>query len=60
MRLWQPNDTVVDCVRLTVDQSYEPGTYQLYFGFYRGSRRLEVTSGEHDENRVRGGALVVR
>jgi hypothetical protein len=60
MRLWQPNDTILDCVPLTVDRSYEPGTYQLYFVFYRGSRRLEVTSGEHDENRVRGGALVVR
>ncbi len=60
MRLWQPNDTIVDCVRLTLDQSYQPGTYQVFFGFFRGSQRLLVTSGAHEENRVRGGALVVR
>ena len=36
-----------------------PGTYQVYFGLYSG-RRLAVERGEHHDDRVQGGPLVVR
>jgi hypothetical protein len=32
-----------------------PGHYRLYFGFFRNKKRLDVTQGNHDDNRLIGG-----
>ncbi len=57
---WRGGDWLVDRHEFKLEPSFAPGVYQLYFGFYRGSRRLEVTQGGASENRVLAGNLRVR
>lgn len=58
--LWKPGDYIVDIHSFELEPNFTPGTYQVYFGFFRGSRRLEVTRGPHHDNRVSAGSLEVR
>jgi hypothetical protein len=58
--LWRPGDYVADRYPFRLDPNFTPGTYQAFFGLFLGSRRLEVKRGLHDEDRVRGGSVVVR
>jgi hypothetical protein len=61
VRLWEPDDIVVDRQRLSVPANYPPGAYTFFIGFYSGQARLEVTEGPKDDaNRVRAGTLHVR
>lgn len=57
--LWQPGDVVVDRHRLVLERGSLPGTYTLFMGLFRGSRRLDVTRGPHVENRVLLGSIDV-
>lgn len=57
--LWQPGDVIVDRHELRLDRTSAPGAYTLYVGLFRGTRRLEVTKGEHNDNRVALGRIEV-
>jgi 4-amino-4-deoxy-L-arabinose transferase-like glycosyltransferase len=58
--LWQVGDIIADRHELELEPNFTPGTYQVYFGLYSGSRRLPVKRGAHHEDRVQGGPLAVR
>ncbi|WP_437731132.1 glycosyltransferase family 39 protein [Sorangium sp. So ce1335] len=60
MSLWQPGDVVVDDHELQLEPNFTPGDYTLYFGFFAGETRFEVTRGPEHEDRVRGGVIRVR
>ncbi|WP_437875039.1 glycosyltransferase family 39 protein [Sorangium sp. So ce513] len=60
LSLWQPGDVVVDDHELKLEPNFTPGDYTLYFGFYAGETRFEVTAGPEHDNRVRGGVIRVR
>ncbi len=58
--LLQPGDVIVDRHRMVVDPNFTPGNYELYFGLYRGNRRLPVERGAHDANRLDAGTFRIR
>ncbi len=58
-RYWNPGDFVVDIYDFEMDDDYKPGRYQVYFGLFSGEKRLEVTQGEHDDNRISAGSVRV-
>jgi 4-amino-4-deoxy-L-arabinose transferase-like glycosyltransferase len=58
--LWQVGDFIADRHDIELEPNFTPGTYQVYFGLYSGSRRLAVKRGAHQDDRVQGGPLVVR
>jgi 4-amino-4-deoxy-L-arabinose transferase-like glycosyltransferase len=58
--LWQVGDLIADRHEIELEPNFTPGTYQVFFGLYAGSRRLPVKRGAHHEDRVQGGPLVVR
>ncbi|MCC6644709.1 MAG: glycosyltransferase family 39 protein [Polyangiaceae bacterium] len=60
MTAWTKGDFITDRYEVTLEPNFSPGAYDLYFGFFIGDRRLAVTRGKHHENRVQGGAFVVR
>jgi hypothetical protein len=53
-------DFICDIHTFELDPSFTSGTYQAYFGFFRGEQRLEVQRGAHHDNRVLAGPVVVR
>ena len=55
MTNWRPGDLIVDNQSIVLDPGFSRGNYQLYFGLYKGSRRLEVRRGRQDENRLIAG-----
>jgi hypothetical protein len=57
--LWQPGDIIVDRHSFVLDRGSLLGEHILYMGLFRGNKRLEVTSGQADENRVRLGTAIV-
>jgi 4-amino-4-deoxy-L-arabinose transferase-like glycosyltransferase len=58
--LWQVGDIIADRHEIELEPNFTPGTYQVYFGLYAGSRRLPVKRGAHHDDRVQGGPIVVR
>jgi 4-amino-4-deoxy-L-arabinose transferase-like glycosyltransferase len=60
MRNFRVGDFIVDVHDFELEPNFGPGDYELFFGFFTGSRRLEVKQGAHDDNRVRAGAVQVR
>jgi hypothetical protein len=58
--LWQPGDIVLDEYLLKLEPEMGPGPYRLYFGFFRNTRRLDVTRGNHDDNRMIAGDVTIR
>ncbi|WP_437275699.1 glycosyltransferase family 39 protein [Sorangium sp. So ce375] len=60
LSLWQPGDIVVDDHELQLEPNFTPGDYALYFGFFAGETRFQVTRGPEHEDRVRGGVIRVR
>ena len=56
---WRPGDIVVDTSTIALEPGFSHGNYQLYFGLYKGSRRLEVRQGRQDENRLMAGTIRV-
>lgn len=59
LALLAPGDYIADRHRIELEPHYAPGTYNVYFGLYSGSRRLEVRRGPHEENRIIAGTLDV-
>ena len=57
---WRPSDVVVDVSTIVLDPGFSHGNYELYFGLYKGSRRLEVRRGRQDENRLSAGTIRVQ
>ncbi|WP_437808410.1 glycosyltransferase family 39 protein [Sorangium sp. So ce1078] len=60
LSLWQPGDIIVDDHELRLEPNFTPGDYALYFGFFAGDTRFQVTRGPEHEDRIRGGVLRVR
>ncbi len=60
MSHWQAGDYVVDRHPFRLESGTAPGGYHLYFGLFRGERRMDVTRGPEQDDRVVGGALMVR
>ena len=59
MSYWRPGDVLVDVYDLVLEPNFTPGDYAIYFGFYIGKERMEVTVGKHHDNRAAGGMLSV-
>lgn len=53
-------DVIVDTHRIVIDPNFTPGYYKLYFGLFRGSRRLPVERGTHDADRLDAGVVEIR
>ena len=60
MTRWLAGDVIVDRYDLILEPNFSPGSYALFYGFFIGGERFEVTRGDHHEGRVRGGVIVVR
>lgn len=60
LHLLLPGDFFADRHEFTVDLTFAPGVYGLYYGMFRDSRRLKVASGRHHEDRIDGGAIRIR
>ena len=60
MSNWRTGDLLVDKQIIQLDPSFSHGNYELYFGFFKGSRRLEVRRGRQDENRLIAGTIRIR
>jgi hypothetical protein len=60
LSLLRRGDFVADAHVIELGPNFTPGTYRLYFGLYRGSRRMDVTRGKHDDNRIEAGSIRVR
>jgi hypothetical protein len=64
MSLWLPGDALADDHEPTLEPSFTPGGYTLWFGLAVGDRcteRLPVKTGPSDGcNRINGGILRVR
>jgi len=59
-RLWRPGDYIADIHPFRLDPNFTPGTYQVFFGLFLGSRRLEVERGPNDDDRLRAGSIQVQ
>ncbi len=57
--LFQVGDIIADRYDFTLEPNFAPGDYRVYFGLFTGSRRMEVTRGRHDDNRIEAGVLKV-
>jgi hypothetical protein len=60
MRLWRSGDVIVDTTDVRLEPNFSPGPYRVYFGFFSGDRRLEVTEGAQSDDRIVAGTLQVR
>lgn len=60
MEGWREGDMICDKHAFTVPPYSAPADRRLYFGLYRGTRRLKVTGGDHDEDRIHGGVVKIR
>lgn len=58
-RLWRVGDTIVDRYAFALEPNFSAGRYQVFFGLFVGSRRLQVTRGEHDVDRLKAGSVQV-
>ncbi|HEY5961658.1 MAG TPA: glycosyltransferase family 39 protein [Polyangiaceae bacterium] len=57
--LWQPGDIILDRHPIAIDRGSFLGEHSVYMGLFRGNKRLDVISGQADENRVRLGTVSV-
>jgi 4-amino-4-deoxy-L-arabinose transferase-like glycosyltransferase len=58
--LWRVGDYVADVYSFTLEPNFTPGTYNVFYGLFAGSQRLEVKRGRAQENRLEAGTLRVR
>jgi hypothetical protein len=58
--LWLVGDYIADRYPIRLEPYFAPGLYDVYFGLYSGTRRLEVRRGRHEDDRIVGGKLEVR
>lgn len=60
LHLWRVGDHIVDIYPFSLEPNFTPGDYDVFFGLFIGSRRLEVKRGRHNDNRLEAGRLRVR
>lgn len=60
MKNWRKGDFVLDRYEFTLGSSYPVGTYEAYFGLFKGKKRFKVSKGEHKDDRLLGGKISVR
>jgi hypothetical protein len=58
--LWQVGDYILDIHPFTLEPSFVPGAYQVLYGLFAGSRRMEVKRGQHQDDRLVAGVVEVR
>lgn len=58
--LWRVGDHMVDVFPFSLEPNFTPGDYEVFFGLFIGSRRLEVKKGRHNDNRLEAGRIRVR
>lgn len=58
--LWRVGDHIVDVYPFALEPNFTPGDYEVFFGLFIGSRRLEVKKGRHNDNRLEAGRIRVR
>ncbi len=59
LKYWQTGDFITDVHRFQFDPHFAGATYQVYFGLFVGDRRLSVRRGDHTDDRIIGGTLVI-
>ena len=59
LHLLKPGDFVCDVHEFTLEPNFTPGRYNVFYGLFIGSRRLEVKRGKHNQNRLQGGPINV-
>jgi hypothetical protein len=60
LHLWQPGDFIADVHEFALEPNFTPGNYEVFYGLFIASRRLEIKSGSHRDNRIMAGSLTVR
>lgn len=58
--LWRVGDYIADVYTFTLEPNFTPGTYNVFYGLFTGSRRLEVKRGRAEEDRLQAGTITVR
>lgn len=58
--LWQRGDIIRDTHPFRLGPNFTAGTYSVYFGLFKGKKRLRVSRGKHDDDRIVAGKLRVR
>jgi len=58
--LWRVGDTMADIYTFSLEPNFTPGDYQVFYGLFIGSRRLDVKRGAQNDNRLDAGRLRVR
>jgi hypothetical protein len=59
LELWREGDVIADATDVVLEPSFSPGAYRVYFGLFSGERRLDVTEGPEDEDRIAAGTLQI-
>lgn len=60
LRLWRQGDVIVDTTDVLLEPNFSPGPYRVYLGLFSGDRRLPVTEGPQNDDRIVAGTLQVR
>ncbi|HEY6079135.1 MAG TPA: glycosyltransferase family 39 protein [Polyangiaceae bacterium] len=60
LSLWRQGDVVADRAEVVLEPNFSPGRYRLYFGLFSAARRLKVTEGVAEDDRIAAGTLQVR
>ncbi|MDX2051583.1 MAG: glycosyltransferase family 39 protein [Polyangiaceae bacterium] len=60
MTLWNVGSYVTDIHTFSIDRRFPPGRYRVYLGLFSGARRMEVLTGEAEDDRVYAGELELR
>jgi len=60
LRLWRQDDVISDTTEVRLGPNFSPDSYRVYFGLFSGDRRLPVTEGRADGDRIVAGTLQVR
>lgn len=58
-RHWARGDYISDAHDVKFGSEFGGKRHEVYFGLYRGKKRLPVTRGNHHENRIRAGKLTL-
>ena len=60
LELWREGDVIADATEVLLEPSFSPGAYRVYFGLYSGERRIAVTDGPEEDDRIAAGTLQIR
>lgn len=56
---WLKGDYITDVHRVELEPQFSGATYQVYFGLFTGDKRLNVTRGAQQDNRIVAGSLAI-